>query len=126
MRLRRGPDSVQGFPKGRTFLYVDLDGDNQSQIAREAERLLERLPANGRLIDRRAVPDLVQRGTLWRIREDGAGLSSRPASGGESQAGREDSAVAPKDLAAYLADFRKLLAEYGLPRSCTGISLSAA
>lgn len=114
MRLRRGPDSVLGLPDGKAFLYVDLDGDNPQQVAREAQRLLERLAANGRLVDGRAVPDLVQRATLWRVREDGAGLSSRPASGGESQAGWEDSAVAPKNLAAYLSDFRKLLTEYGL------------
>jgi FAD/FMN-containing dehydrogenase/Fe-S oxidoreductase len=114
MRLRRGPDSVLGLPQGKAFLYVDLDGDNPDQVALQAERLLERLTASGRLVDGRAVPDTVERATLWRVREDGAGLSSRPASGGESQAGWEDSAVAPKDLAAYLADFRKLLDEYGL------------
>jgi FAD/FMN-containing dehydrogenase/Fe-S oxidoreductase len=114
MRLRRGPDSVLGLPEGKAFLYVDLDGDNPEQVANEAARLLERLAADGRLVDGRAVPDLVQRATLWRVREDGAGLSSRPASGGESQAGWEDSAVAPKNLAAYLSDFRKLLNDYGL------------
>ncbi|MFK0002694.1 FAD-binding and (Fe-S)-binding domain-containing protein [Paenarthrobacter sp. NPDC090522] len=114
MRLRRGVDSVQGLPNGKAFLYVDLDGDDPQDVAREAERLLERLAANGRLVDGRAVPDVAQRATLWRVREDGAGLSSRPASGGESQAGWEDSAVAPQNLAAYLADFRELLNEHGL------------
>lgn len=114
MMLRRGPDSVLGLPEGKAFLYVDLDGDNPAEVAHEAARLLKRLADNGRLVDGRAVPDTVQRATLWRVREDGAGLSSRPASGGESQAGWEDSAVAPKNLAAYLADFRKLLNEYGL------------
>jgi FAD/FMN-containing dehydrogenase/Fe-S oxidoreductase len=114
MRLRRGADSVLGLPKGKAFLYVDLDGDNPDDVAQEATRLLERLAANGRLVDGRAVPDPVQRATLWRVREDGAGLSSRPASGGESQAGWEDSAVAPQNLAAYLSDFRELLDGYGL------------
>ncbi|AUI50562.1 FAD-binding and (Fe-S)-binding domain-containing protein [Arthrobacter crystallopoietes] len=114
MRLRRGADSVLGLPEGKAFLYVDLDGENPEKVAREADRLLERLAANGRLVDGRAVPDLVQRATLWRVREDGAGLSSRPASGGESQAGWEDSAVAPENLAAYLADFRRLLEVHGL------------
>lgn len=103
-----------GLPNGEAFLYMDLDGDDREQVADEAGRLLERLAANGRLIDGRAVPDLVQRATLWRVREDGAGLSSRPAGGGESQAGWEDSAVAPENLAAYLADFRRLLGHYGL------------
>ncbi|MBT2550248.1 FAD-binding and (Fe-S)-binding domain-containing protein [Arthrobacter sp. ISL-65] len=114
MKLRRGADSVLGLPEGKAFLYVDLDGDDPEQVAGEAARLLERLAANGRMVDGRAVPDLVQRATLWRVREDGAGLSSRPASGGESQAGWEDSAVAPQNLAAYLSDFRDLLTEFGL------------
>ncbi|MCA4134577.1 FAD-binding and (Fe-S)-binding domain-containing protein [Arthrobacter sp. M4] len=114
MRLRRGNDSVLGLPEGRAFLYVDLDGDNPEEVHREANRLLERLAASGRLVDGRAVPDATERATLWSVREDGAGLSSRPAGGGESQPGWEDSAVAPQNLAAYLADFRKLLAEYGL------------
>ncbi|GLB67159.1 FAD-binding and (Fe-S)-binding domain-containing protein [Arthrobacter mangrovi] len=114
MRLRRGADSVLGLPEGKAFLYVDLDGENPEDVSREADRLLEQLAANGRLVDGRAVPDPVQRATLWRVREDGAGLSSRPAAGGESQAGWEDSAVAPENLAAYLADFRRLLQVYGL------------
>ncbi|WP_120521004.1 FAD-binding and (Fe-S)-binding domain-containing protein [Arthrobacter celericrescens] len=114
MRLRRGADSVLGLPQGKAFLYVDLDGDDADQVASQAELLLERLAANGRLLDGRTVPDAAERATLWRVREDGAGLSSRPASGGESQAGWEDSAVAPQNLAAYLADFRTLLDDYGL------------
>ncbi|MFE4196643.1 FAD-binding and (Fe-S)-binding domain-containing protein [Paenarthrobacter sp. NPDC056912] len=114
MRARRGADSVLGLPHGKAFLYVDLDGENPEDVAQEATRLLERLAGNGRLVDGRAVPDTMERATLWRVREDGAGLSSRPASGGESLAGWEDSAVAPPNLAAYLTDFRRLLDEFGL------------
>ncbi|WP_426303242.1 FAD-binding and (Fe-S)-binding domain-containing protein [Arthrobacter sp. R-11] len=114
MRLRRGTDSVRGLPRGSAFLYVDLDGDDADEVASQAALLLQRLAANGRLLDGRTVPDPAERATLWRVREDGAGLSSRPASGGESQAGWEDSAVAPQNLAAYLADFRTLLDDHGL------------
>jgi FAD/FMN-containing dehydrogenase/Fe-S oxidoreductase len=114
MRLRRGPDSVLGLPEGKAFLYVDLDGERPQDVAAAASSLLERLKAGGRLVDGRAVPDPHERATLWRVREDGAGLSSRPASGGESWPGWEDSAVAPEHLADYLADFRRLLDEHGL------------
>ncbi|QIZ36519.1 FAD-binding and (Fe-S)-binding domain-containing protein [Saccharopolyspora sp. ASAGF58] len=114
MRLRRGADSITGLPAGKAFLYVDLDGEGPEQVAEDAERLVERLRANGRILDGRAVPDPSERAALWRVREDGAGLSSRPASGGESWPGWEDSAVAPENLADYLADFRELLAEHGL------------
>ncbi|MEV0074102.1 MULTISPECIES: FAD-binding and (Fe-S)-binding domain-containing protein [unclassified Amycolatopsis] len=114
MRLRRGPDAVGGLPDGSAFLYVDLDGDNPGEVADAAGRLLTRLRLNGRLLAGRAVPDAGERAALWRVREDGAGLSYRPASGGESWPGWEDSAVAPGDLADYLADFRELLRAHDL------------
>ncbi len=114
MRFRRGDGAVLGLPQGKAWLYVDLDGDNPEEVAAQAELLLERLRANGRLVDGRPVPELVERASLWRVREDGAGLSSRLSTGGESWPGWEDSAVAPENLADYLADFRTLLDQYGL------------
>ncbi|OMH27679.1 FAD-binding oxidoreductase [Tersicoccus phoenicis] len=114
MRFRRGPDSVLGLPAGHAWLFVDLDGDDAAAVAAEADRLLVRLATDGRLVEGRAVPDLGHRASLWRVREDGAGLSSRLAGGGESWPGWEDSAVSPNRLADYLGDLRLLLAEHGL------------
>src|SRR5664279_3024850 len=114
MRHRRGKDSVLGLPQGKAWLYVDLDGENMTEVAATAERLLARLRENGRLVEGRVVPDLEERASLWRVREDGAGLSARLHTGGESWPGWEDSAVAPENLAAYLRDFRELLARFDL------------
>lgn len=114
MRQRRGPDSVLGLPKGRAWLFVDLDGDDAASVRTQAERLVQRLRVNGRLVEGQPVPDPAERASLWRVREDGAGLSSRLASGGESWPGWEDSAVAPERLADYLADLRALLKEHDL------------
>ncbi|MDV7090759.1 FAD-binding and (Fe-S)-binding domain-containing protein [Rhodococcus opacus] len=114
MRHRRGPDSVLGLPEGRAWLFVDLDGDDTEAVRAQADRLLARLAENGRLVHGRAAADPAERASLWRVREDGAGLSSRLASGGESWPGWEDSAVAPDELADYLADLRELLAEHEL------------
>jgi FAD/FMN-containing dehydrogenase/Fe-S oxidoreductase len=114
MRVRRGGDSVVGLPAGSAFLYVDLDGDDPAEVGAQAERLLARLRSLGRLRDGRAVPDPGERAALWRVREDGAGLSARPASGGESWPGWEDSAVPVARLADYLTDFRRLLAAHDL------------
>lgn len=114
MRHRRGPDSVLGLPEGRAWLFVDLDGEDPESVRTQADRLLARLRENGRLVQGRAAADPVERASLWRVREDGAGLSSRLASGGESWPGWEDSAVAPERLSDYLADLRELLAEYDL------------
>ncbi|WP_327657318.1 FAD-binding and (Fe-S)-binding domain-containing protein [Streptomyces sp. NBC_00483] len=114
MRHRRGADAVLGLPEGRAWLFVDLDGDDPASVAAQADRLLARLARNGRLVQGRAAADPAERASLWRVREDGAGLSSRLASGGESWPGWEDSAVAPERLADYLADLRELLAAHQL------------
>ena len=114
MRQLRGHDSVLGLPEGKAWLYVDLDGDDMSAVAIKAEELLGRLRDNGRLVDGRTVPVIAERASLWRVREDGAGLLARLHTGGESWPGWEDSAVAPENLASYLTDFRKLLARFTL------------
>ena len=114
MRFRRGEGAVLGLPEGKAWLYVDLDGDDPTEVKAQAGRLLARLRENGRLVEGRPVPDAVERASLWRVREDGAGLSSRLSTGGESWPGWEDSAVAPENLADYLSDFRELLDRYGL------------
>ncbi|GHK03928.1 lactate dehydrogenase [Streptomyces sp. Y2F8-2] len=114
MRARRGPDSVTGLPEGRAWLYVELDGDDQAAVDGRAAELLHVLKAQGRMTGGRVVQSPVERRSLWRVREDGAGLAARLVDGGESWPGWEDAAVAPENLAAYLRDFRKLLAAHGL------------
>jgi FAD/FMN-containing dehydrogenase/Fe-S oxidoreductase len=114
MRARRGPDSVTGLPEGRAWLYVELDGDDQAAVDARATELLDVLRAQGRMTGGRVVRSSAERRSLWRVREDGAGLAARLVDGGESWPGWEDAAVAPEDLAAYLRDFRKLLASHGL------------
>ncbi|MDX3696383.1 FAD-binding and (Fe-S)-binding domain-containing protein [Streptomyces europaeiscabiei] len=114
MRARRGPDSVTGLPEGRAWLYVELDGDDQAAVDARAAALLDVLKAQGRMTGGRVVESPAERRSLWRVREDGAGLAARLVDGGESWPGWEDAAVAPEDLAAYLRDFRKLLASHGL------------
>jgi FAD/FMN-containing dehydrogenase/Fe-S oxidoreductase len=114
MRARRGPDSVTGLPAGRAWLYVELDGDEEALVATRAAQLLDTLKAAGRMTDGRVVESASQRRSLWRVREDGAGLAARLVDGGESWPGWEDTAVAPDQLAAYLRDFRALLAGHGL------------
>src|SRR5262245_60815479 len=43
MRSRRGPDSVTGLPDGSAWLFVDLDGENASDVAARADELVVRL-----------------------------------------------------------------------------------
>ncbi|MFF1831480.1 FAD-binding and (Fe-S)-binding domain-containing protein [Paenarthrobacter sp. NPDC058040] len=114
VRHRRGEQAVGALPDGQAYLYVDLDGDDPAFVQAQADALLNTLQQRGNLIDGITVPDPVDRAKLWRVREDGAGLSTRLVDGGESWAGWEDAAVAPENLAAYLADFTKLLDEHAL------------
>ncbi|WP_210576991.1 FAD-binding and (Fe-S)-binding domain-containing protein [Streptomyces sp. GESEQ-4] len=114
MRARRGPDSVTGLPEGRAWLYVELDGDDQAAVDARAAELLDVLKAQGRMTGGRVVETAAERRSLWRVREDGAGLAARLVDGGESWPGWEDAAVAPENLAAYLRDFRKLLDSHEL------------
>ncbi|MCG7596774.1 FAD-binding and (Fe-S)-binding domain-containing protein [Mycobacterium sp. PSTR-4-N] len=118
MRARRGDASVAALPAGRAWLYIDLDGDDDQTVAEYAKRLAAELHVNGRARQSREVRDPAERATLWRVREDGAGLSSRlqlaDGTTVTSWPGWEDSAVAPENLADYLADFRLLLQRHGL------------
>ncbi|MFC0453582.1 FAD-binding and (Fe-S)-binding domain-containing protein [Rhodococcus jostii] len=114
MRHLRGADSVVGLPDGEAWLYVDLDGDDLAEVELRGAELVSKLRAAGRLVDARVVGDPAERASLWRVREDGAGLSARLVEGGESWTGWEDSAVAPDQLADYLVDIKALLAEFGL------------
>ncbi|EYT62398.1 FAD-linked oxidase [Dietzia sp. UCD-THP] len=135
MRERRGADAVAALPAGRAWLFVELDDDTTDTDGVHADRagagpmsatlddrvadLARELTGSGHAVEALVVTDPVARADLWRVREDGAGLSSRltdPATGEtiESWPGWEDSAVAPDRLADYLADFRELLARHRL------------
>ncbi|MBD0863479.1 FAD-binding oxidoreductase [Gordonia sp. zg691] len=127
MAARRGRDTVAGLPDGSAWLFIDVDSESaaaqaESDVPATAKRLLDHLRAQGRMIDATVVEDPARRKALWRIREDGAGLSSRLADPDdesigndyESWPGWEDAAVAPERLADYLDDFTELLDRHGL------------
>ncbi|MFN3600719.1 MAG: FAD-binding and (Fe-S)-binding domain-containing protein [Dietzia sp.] len=126
MRERRGADAVAALPAGWAWLFVELDDNADAASGASAGTLDDRvaglaaeLTGDGHAVEALVVTDPVARADLWRVREDGAGLSSRltdPATGAtiESWPGWEDSAVAPERLADYLDDFRGLLGRHGL------------
>lgn len=113
MRHRRGAASVDSLPQGNAFLMVEFPGDTMLQAAADCEQLVGKLRADGRVIDHSIVTDPVERAKLWRVREDGAGLSSRRIDGVQTWPGWEDSAVAPERLADYLAELLALVKKYG-------------
>ncbi|WP_043457204.1 FAD-binding and (Fe-S)-binding domain-containing protein [Arthrobacter sp. 31Y] len=113
MRHRRGAASVESLPGGSAFLMVEFSADTLQLADTSCQELADKLGANGRVVDFRIVTDPVERGKLWRVREDGAGLSSLRIDGVQTWPGWEDSAVAPERLADYLADLLPLVKRYG-------------
>ncbi|MEV4015024.1 FAD-linked oxidase C-terminal domain-containing protein [Nonomuraea angiospora] len=108
VRLRRGPGAVPPLPRGAAWLFVEVAGDDEAEVLERAARVA----AGGE--DALVVTDPAEAAALWRIREDGAGLSGRSPAGRPAHAGWEDAAVPPEMLGRYLRDFEALLAGHGL------------
>lgn len=113
MRHRRGHGSVDSLPQGNAYLMVEFSADTLEEVLADCEGLLGTLRSNGRMVDHAIVTNPAERAKLWRVREDGAGLSSRRIDGIQTWPGWEDSAVAPDRLADYLAELLSLVNKYG-------------
>ena len=108
VRERFGPLAVPPLPDGRSWLFVELAGESAAEVeARGAD--LVRAIGTGLV-----VTDPLAATALWRIREDGAGLSATSPRGLPAHAGWEDAAVPPDRLGDYLRGFDDLLEEHGL------------
>jgi FAD/FMN-containing dehydrogenase/Fe-S oxidoreductase len=109
VRSRRGAAAVPDLPRGGGWLFVETSGDTLDE-ARDAAR---KLVADGDCLDS-AIITGPQAAALWRIREDGAGLSGRTPAGAPAWPGWEDSAVPPDRLPAYLRELTALMARHGV------------
>ncbi|MBH0109275.1 FAD-binding protein [Salinibacterium sp. NG22] len=106
----RGARAVAALPAGAGWLLVEVTGDDPAETLQRANNLA----ADAAAIESRVITDAVAAKQLWRIREDGAGLAGRTASGTQAWPGFEDAAVPPERLGAYLRDFDALLADYNI------------
>ncbi len=109
VRARRGPAAVPDLPRGAGWLFVETDGDTEAEAIARAEKVV----ADAACLDSAVVTGPVA-ATLWRIREDGAGLGGRTPAGAPAWPGWEDAAVPPEQLGAYLREFDTLLHEHGV------------
>jgi FAD/FMN-containing dehydrogenase/Fe-S oxidoreductase len=110
VRARRGPTAVPGLPRGDGWLLVELAGADGGEVLDRAARLIRQSGA----LDSLVVADPAHAAALWRIREDGAGLSGRTPANDPAYPGWEDAAVPPDRLGAYLREFDDLLSGYDL------------
>lgn len=120
MRHRRGADSVAGLPEGVAYVMVEFSADTIEAAAARCEELVTRLSEIGRMCDYVIATAAEDRAKLWRVREDGAGLSSKRLDGVQTWPGWEDSAVAPEHLADYLAELLPVIDEHGYTASMYG------
>ncbi|GGF43192.1 lactate dehydrogenase [Marmoricola endophyticus] len=100
--------AVPPLPEGSGWLFAEVTADS----AGEAEALARAVAADAG-VPHRIVTDAAEQATLWRIREDGAGLAARTLPS-QAKSGWEDAAVPPERLGAYLRDFQALLDAHGL------------
>lgn len=109
VKRRRGPDAVPDLPDGDGWMFIEIAGDDATEVRDRAGAVLRAADA----IDGRLVEDPREAAALWRLRTDGAGLAgiglAKPA-----YPGWEDAAVPPAQLAAYLRAFDELLTAHGL------------
>jgi FAD/FMN-containing dehydrogenase/Fe-S oxidoreductase len=108
-RQRRARDAVPVLPAGAGWLFAEVTGDS----AAEAEVAASAVARDAGALDVRLVTDADEMASLFRIREDGAGLAARTLPR-QAQSGWEDAAVPPERLGAYLRGFDALLKDSGL------------
>jgi FAD/FMN-containing dehydrogenase/Fe-S oxidoreductase len=109
VRTRRGPAAVPDLPRGGGWLFAETAGDTLEEARAAAGKLV----ADGGCLDSAVITGPAA-AALWRIREDGAGLSGRTPAGAPAWPGWEDSAVPPASLPAYLRELEALMAAHGV------------
>lgn len=110
LAARRGPDAVPPLPRGNGWLFVELAGADAADLHSDAKALV----AQSNSLDSLIVADPLVAAALWRVREDGAGLSGRSPRDLPAHAGWEDAAVPPTQLGPYLRDFDQLMVDHDL------------
>ena len=107
---RKGSTAVPELPPGKAWLLVELSGDDLGEVRSRVAALAQARLGSSSLV----LEDPVRAASVWRIREDGAGLAGRAPSSRQAHPGWEDAAVPPGRLGDYLRRFEELLAEHDL------------
>jgi FAD/FMN-containing dehydrogenase/Fe-S oxidoreductase len=110
LRAHRANAAVPALPEGSAWLFAEVGGESEAEALATARALA----ASAGAVDSLVVPAGPEAATLWRIREDGAGLGSRTAAGAPAWPGWEDAAVPPERLGPYLREFAALMESHHL------------
>lgn len=106
---KRGAAAVGTLPAGDGWMFIELVGDDPSEVRGRADALI----AAAATVEGWVVEDPVHVAALWRVRADGAGLAGVSLAD-PAYPGWEDAAVPPENLGNYLRDFDTLLERHGL------------
>ncbi len=109
-----GGGAAAQLPPGNGWLFVELGAEHPASAQEQAQELAAALSAATGFSLARVVSDTREQQTLWRIREQGAGLATRLSDGAEAFPGWEDAAVPPERLGDYLRGLRALLVRHAL------------
>ena len=112
---------MPALPRGGGWLFA---GPRATRLE-EARAAAVKLVADGGCPDSAVITGPAA-AALWRIREDGAGLSGRTPAGTPAWPGWEDSAVPSESLPAYLRELEALMAATASTACSTGTSATAA
>ncbi|MCX5529757.1 FAD-binding oxidoreductase [Streptomyces sp. NBC_00006] len=110
VRRHHGAGRVPELPRGAGWLMIEVGGADTAGAMVTAEAIAK----DAQALDHAVFPAGPEATAMWRIREDGAGLAGRTASGAQAWPGWEDAAVPPEHLGAYLRDFEDLMTGYGV------------
>ncbi len=113
--LRARRRTLAQLPEGAAWLLVEFGADHPGE-AEASARAVAAQAGRPHLV----VVDPAHRAALWRIREAGAGLLTRPSDGVQGWPGWEDATVPPDRLGGYLRGFADLLTEHGRRGSVYG------
>lgn len=108
---RLAEQALHQLPRGRGWLMVQVDGDDQDDADHKAKAMVEALHKSARC-EAAILDDPAHRKQVWAAREAGLGATAYPPTGPETHEGWEDAAVPPHRLGDYLRDFHALLDRY--------------
>jgi FAD/FMN-containing dehydrogenase/Fe-S oxidoreductase len=109
---RLAEQALHQLPRGRGWLMVQIDGDDQDDADHKAKSMVEAVQRSASC-DAAVLDDPRHKKQVWAAREAGLGATAYPPTGPETHEGWEDAAVPPQRLGDYLRDFRGLLDRYG-------------
>jgi FAD/FMN-containing dehydrogenase/Fe-S oxidoreductase len=100
------------FPKGKGYLLIEFGGETREEADDKARKLMDELKQKQNAPDMKLFDNPAEEREVWEVRESGLGATAHIPGEQENWEGWEDAAVAPKDVAPYLRDFKKLLDKF--------------